>query len=338
MSMRVRLITLVVVCLLAIGGAVGYALSLHAKRQSQNSNAPQVAQVSLSEIEAAPRIVFRSTALGSSYGKIAMVSLADPAGPRALTNTNCDRVYASSAKILCLSSEQGIVTTYQAQILGAGLQPEASLPLAGIPSRARLSLDGTLAATTSFTAGDSYAGTSFSTRTVISELGGSGASANLEEYTLINNGSAIKPIDRNFWGVTFAHDDNTFYATVAWGGKTHLVRGDIKARTVVVLQADAECPSLSPDGTKIVYKKRNGQPAGHWRLASYDIATGKETLLAEPRNVDDQVDWLDSNTVIYGIPRSGSQAAIDDIYAVPADGTGSPRMIIPQAWSPAVIR
>ncbi|MDQ2838544.1 MAG: hypothetical protein M3Y42_12495 [Actinomycetota bacterium] len=337
MSMRARLITLAVVCLLAVGGAVGYALSLHSKRTAQNSSAPPVAQASLSSVESAPRIVFRSTALGSSYGKIAMVSLADPAGPRALTATSCDRVYASSAKILCLSSEQGIVTTYQAQVLGTGLQAEKSLPLAGIPSRARLSLDGTLAATTSFTAGDSYAGTSFSTRTVISTLAGQSANANLEDYQLIHNGSRIKPVDRNFWGVTFAHDDNTFYATAAWGGKTYLVRGDIKARTVTTLQTDAECPSLSPDGTTVVYKKRNGQPAGHWRLASYDVATGKETLLAETRNVDDQVDWLDSHTVIYGIPRSGSQAAIDDIYAVPSDGTGSPRMLIAQAWSPAVV-
>lgn len=337
MSMRTRLISLAVICLLAVGGAVGYALSLHAKRTTQNAQAPKLAQVSLSTIESAPRIVFRSTALGSSYGKIAMVSLADPAGPRALTPTSCDRVYASAAKILCLSSEQGIVTTYQAQVLGTDLRSEQSLPLAGIPSRARLSLDGTLAATTSFTAGDSYAGTSFSTRTVISTLTGAPASANLEDYRLIHNGSVIKPVDRNFWGVTFAHDDNTFYATVAWGGHTYLVRGDIRARTVTTLQTDAECPSLSPDGTTIVYKKRNGQPAGHWRLASYDIATGKETLLAETRNVDDQVDWLDSHTVLYGIPRSGSQAAVDDIYAVPADGTGSPRLLIPQAWSPAVV-
>ncbi|MGI8665368.1 MAG: hypothetical protein ACR2N4_04975 [Jatrophihabitans sp.] len=338
MSTRVRLIVLAMVCVLAVGGAVGYALSLHSKRVSQNSQAAPVAQASLSQIESVPRIVFRSTALGSSYGKIAMVSLADPAGPRALTGTSCDRVYASTAKVLCLSSQQGIVTTYQAQVLGAGLHREQDLPLAGIPSRARLSLDGTLAATTSFTAGDSYAGTSFSTRTVISQLTGTDSSANLEDYTLINNGSKIKPLDRNFWGVTFAHDDNTFYATAAWGGHTHLVRGDRAARTVTTLHSDAECPSLSPDGTTIVYKKRNGQPAGHWRLASYTIATGQETLLAETRNVDDQVDWLDSHTVIYGIPRSGSQAAIDDIFAVPSDGTGSPRLLISQAWSPAVVR
>jgi hypothetical protein len=73
-------------------------------------------------------------------------------------------------------------------------------------------------------------------------------------------------------------------------------------------------------------------------LASYFVATGKETILAETRNVDDQVDWLDDSHVLYGIPRSGSQAAVDDIYAVPDDGSGSPRLLISGAWSPAVIR
>ncbi|HET6210297.1 MAG TPA: hypothetical protein VFD94_07935 [Jatrophihabitans sp.] len=342
MSMRTRLVTLAVVCLLTVGGVVAYLVDLHGSKARQVANAPTVAvadPAALNRIAAGPHIVFRSTALGASYGKLAMVSLADPGGPRALTGTSCDRVYAAAARVLCLSSEQGVVTTYQAQVLGTDFRPQRSLPLAGIPSRARLSVDGTLAATTSFTAGDSYAGTSFSTRTVISGLGPqAGAPANLEDYTLIHNGAVIKPTDRNFWGVTFARDDNTFYATAAWGGHTYLVRGDRRARTVTTIHSDAECPSLSPDGSTIVYKKRNGQPAGHWRLAGYRIATGAETLLGETRNVDDQVDWLDNNTVIYGIPRSGSQAAIDDIYAVPADGTGTPRLLIAQAWSPAVVR
>ena len=341
MSMRARLLALAVVCVLAVGGAVGYLLNLHGANARQVANAPKVAiadPAALAQIAAGPHIVFRSTALGTDYGKLAMVALADPGGPRVLTGTSCDRVYAAASRILCLSSEQGVLTTYQAQVLGTDLRAEQNLPLAGIPSRARLSVDGTLAATTSFTAGDSYAGTSFSTRTVISTLtGGSRTGANLEDYTLIHDGASIKPTDRNFWGVTFAKDDNTFYATVAWGGHTYLVRGDRRTRIVTTIHSDAECPSLSPDGSTIVYKKRNSQPPGHWRLASYRIATGTETLLGETRNVDDQVDWLDNNTVIYGIPRSGSQAAIDDIYAVPADGSGSPRLLIAQAWSPAVV-
>jgi dipeptidyl aminopeptidase/acylaminoacyl peptidase len=223
-------------------------------------------------------------------------------------------------------------------VLGTDLASQKTLPLAGIPSRARLSADGDIAATTSFTAGDSYAGTSFSTRTVISNLRTKAPDISLESMKLMHDGSQISPLDRNFWGVTFASDDDTFYATVAWGGHTWLSKGSIRENVITTLQSDAECPSLSPDGKTIVYKKRNGQPSGHWRLASYNVATGKETLLAETRNVDDQVDWLDNSHVLYGLPRSGSQAAIDDIYSVPADGSGSPSLLIPQAWSPAVVR
>jgi hypothetical protein len=339
-SLRGRGIALAVIVLLAVSGAVAYALDVHTRRTERNKAAPAVARTDLSAIESQPRIVFRNTALGPDYGRVAMVALSDPGGPRGLTETSCDRVYASLAKVLCLSSHQGLVATYQAQVLGPQLTPQVTLPLAGIPSRARLSQDGTLAATTSFTAGDSYAGTNFSTRTVISRLTGTtaGSAENLEDFSLIRGHTQIAPVDRNYWGVTFAQNDETFYATVAFGGHTYLARGSLAKRTMSILRSDAECPSLAPDGRTIVYKKRNGQPAGHWRLASYVVATGKETILAERRNVDDQVDWLDDSHVLYGIPRSGSQAAVDDIYAVPDDGSGSPRLLISGAWSPAVIR
>ena len=82
------------------------------------------------------------------------------------------------------------MTTYAAHVLGPNLSPEQTLPLTGIPSRARLSRDGGVASTTSFTAGDSYAGTSFSTRTVISTVGGT-ASVNLEDFALL-----VVPIEK----------------------------------------------------------------------------------------------------------------------------------------------
>lgn len=337
--MRVRLISLAVVCVLAVAGAVGYLLDVRNQQNRVTAAGPAVPTTSLPALLNAPRIVFRSTALGSQYGQIAVVALADPSGARAYTGVSCDRVYAARADLLCLESVRGLVTTYRAQVLGGDLKSKQDLALSGIPSRARLSADATLAATTSFTAGDSYAGTNFSTRTVISTVsGGASAGVNLETYRLVHDGAVIKPVDRNIWGVTFAVDDNTFYATAAWGGHTWLVRGDRSAKSLTTIRSDAECPSLSPDGTQIVYKKRNGQPAGHWRLARYDLASGTETLLAETRNVDDQVDWLDGSHVIYGIPRTGAQAAVDDIYSVPSDGSGSPRLLIAQAWSPAVVR
>lgn len=335
---RGRIVALIAVCVLALGGAAIYLVVSRTHQDSARSAASAASQVDVGAITSGPHIVFRNTNPRTGYGMTAMVSLADPGGPRAITDASCDRVYASTQNYLCLSSSGSVLTTYAAQVLDTGMDDVQDLQLVGIPSRARLSRDGKLAATTSFAAGDSYASASFSTRTMISEIGGSSRPMNLEDFALIHDGEHITPVDRNYWGVTFAADDDTFYATVQWSGHTWLVRGSVSRRTVVTLTQDAECPSLSPDGRQIVFKRRGTRSAGQWRLARYDVATGRITPLAETRSVDDQAEWLDDNHVLYGLPRAGAEATVDDVWVAPADGTGTPRVLIPQAWSPAVVR
>jgi len=44
------------------------------------------------------------------------------------------------------------------------------------------------------------------------------------------------------------------------GGHTYLVRGDLARREVGTPRTNAECLSLSPDGRRLVYKKRTGGP------------------------------------------------------------------------------
>lgn len=336
-GLRMRIAALIGVCLVAAAGTAAYLFAAHEREVDRRTKAAPVLQATVEELGSAPRIVFRNTSLRDGYGMVAMVALGDPGGPRALTSTGCDRVYATDRDVLCLTAQRGLVTTYAASVLDDAFGHLQDLPLTGVPSRARLSPDGMLAATTSFVAGDSYASTSFSTRTLISAVG-DGSSADLEEFTLIHDGREIQPIDRNYWGVTFAKDGNTFYATVKFDGATWLVRGDLAARTATTLREDAECPSLSPDGSSIVYKERAGRPLGQWRLVRYDVATGEVTPLAEQHSIDDQVEWLDNGTVMYGLPRTGSEAGISDVWSVPADGSGSATLLIPQAWSPAVVR
>jgi hypothetical protein len=70
----------------------------------------------------------------------------------------------------------------------------------------------------------------------------------------------------------------------------------------------------------------------------YDVSTAKETLLAEARSVDDQVEWLDDSDVLYGLTRAGTATATSDVWTVPADGDGTPRVLVHDAWSPAVVR
>lgn len=283
-------------------------------------------------------LVFRNTALGDGYGRVAVVPLSAPAGPRALTPASCERVYATAANAVCLSADRGVLTTYRARLLDRSWAVRHDLPLAGIPSRTRLSGDGSLVATTSFVFGDSYAQPGrFSTRTVLSRDTGEQV-GDLERFTLLVDGAAVVAADRNLWGVTFA-DGDRFYATAASGGRTWLVQGSVSARRLTALAGDAECPALSPDGRRVAVKQRGDLPPGRWRLAVYELATGRRTVLAETRSVDDQVEWLDDRTVLYGLPRTGGNgAATSDVWQVPADGSGRPTVLVPDAWSPAVLR
>jgi len=336
-STRTRILILVVTCVVVISGAVAYIVSSRVRQTAERAQVTSAAETSLAGVTDGPHIVFQSTNKKSNYGLVAVVSLADPSGPRAFTAAACDRVYAAQQRYLCLSSSAGVVEKYSARVLDAAFTNEQTLPLTGIPSRARLSRDGNLAATTTFTVGDSYVSTTFTTQTLITRVGGD-SYGTLEDFTLMHAGERIAPIDRNFWGVTFAADDDTFYATVAWSQHTWLVKGSLSKRLVTTLGQDAECPSLSPDGQHIVYKQRANLPAGQWRLVRYDVATGQVTQLGEKRSVDDQVEWLDDSHVLYGIPRTGTEAGTSDVWDLPIDGSGQPTLLIPEAWSPSVVR
>jgi len=338
-TIRQRVYLLVVILLVAGLGSAGFVWHVRTDQAKTLASAPAVATGGdLAAVGGQARLIFRSTALGSGYGKVAMVPLNAPSGPRTFTPATCERVYATSNDAICLSADRGVVTTYKAQLLDAAWAPTKDLPLTGLPSRTRLSRDGTLVATTTFVFGDSYANPGkFSTRTVVSRRNGE-VVGDIEKFKLVVAGKVVTAADKNLWGVTFA-DDETFYATAATGGKTWLVKGDLSKRTVVSVRGDVECPSLSPDGTRIAFKKHGDLPAGRWRLAVYNLGTGAETVLAETRSVDDQAEWLDDKTVLYGLPRTAdSGAATSDVWRVAADGTGSPQVLVPDAWSPAVVR
>ena len=337
MSTRIRLAVLAGIVLVVLVAAGWYVVRAQHRQAAANAvQAPPRAD--LTTVTAEPHLVFRNTALGGGYGKLAVAPLAAPDGPRALADVSCERVYSVAGRSVCLSARRGITNTYRAEVLGADWAPSGDLILSGLPSRVRLSRDGAMAATTTFVYGDSYANIGqFSTRTTVTQIKG-GRHVDLEQFRLEVDGKAVTNANRNFWGVTFA-DDDQFYATAESGGHTWLVRGSVSARKMTALRGDVECPSLSPDGTRIGFKKHGDLPAGVWRLAVYDLRTGTETELAETRSVDDQAEWLDDATIIYGLPRnSASGAATSDIWAVPADGTGTPRVLVHDAWSPAVVR
>ncbi|MFC4069667.1 hypothetical protein [Actinoplanes subglobosus] len=338
MSPKARLALLAAILVVALAGSIGFVWNVRRDQAASLAAAPAVsAGGDVTLLRSQPHMVFRSTALGQGYGQVAVVPLSDPAGPRAFTTASCERVYATAADAICLSADRGIVTTYKAQLLDTSWAPVRDLPLTGLPSRARLSRDGSLVATTTFVFGDSYANPGqFSTRTLVTRTDGE-VVGDIEKFTLSVDGKVITAADKNLWGVTFL-DDDAFYVTASSGGKTWLAEGSLSARTVKSIRSDVECPSLSPDRTRVAFKKHGDLSPGKWRLAVYDLRSGQETVLSETRSVDDQVEWLDDSTVIYGLPRDDETSASSDVWAVPADGTGEPKVLVSDAWSPAVVR
>ncbi|MEV6111712.1 TolB-like translocation protein [Streptomyces sp. NPDC052109] len=338
--MTVRNRVLILVAAVAVLTAVGLASVLHAsaradRRDQAQAGGPRVTPGTVT-LTGHGRMEFRNMAWGPHRDEIVSVPASDPSGPRTASGVKCLRFYSASGTGVCLQSVHGPVSdTYRALILDARLHTRARYDVPGIPSRARVSPTGHYAAWTAFVGGDSYAGTNFSTRTAIVDTRTGRLIPTLEAFRILEDGHVYHSADVNFWGVTFASDDNTFYATLATKGGTYLVRGDLRTRTLTTLHPNVECPSLSPDGTRIAYKKRvKGLPKdAPWRLYVLNLKTMRETPLAETRSVDDQAVWKDVHTIVYALP--GDYGA--DLYEVPADGTGKGRRISSAAVSPAYL-
>jgi len=290
--------------------------------------------VAAAAVDASPgeRLLFRSTA-ASSYGRVATVPRGNGSGPRTVSALDCDRVYAAASAAVCLRPD-GPLATYQLAVLDGHLAIKDTYPLVGVPNRARVSPSGHVLAWTVFVTGDSYNGGKFSTRVGMLNTATGETVDTLETYAVTLSGRAYRSVDLNFWGVTFV-DDTHFYATMSTSGHRYLIYGDVTAQTVRTVAENVECPSLSPSGKKIAFKEAiGGDPGKGWRLTVLDLATMTRTHLAETRSVDDQAAWFDDATVMYAIRRSAKAA---DVWSVPADGSGAPSLLIPDAESPAAL-
>jgi WD40-like Beta Propeller Repeat len=223
--------------------------------------------------------------------------------------------------------QEPLGSAVSARFFGIDFRPERSTRLDGIASRARVSPTGRYGAATTFVTGHSYKDAGFSTSTSVIDMAGGKKLANLEDFEITRDGEPFEAVDFNFWGVTFTPDDRRFYATLQTSGDLYLVEGDVEQRTARVIAKDVECPSLSPDGKRIGYKLRR---QGRWRLHVLELTTGRSTPLAETRSIDDQVEWLDDDRILYGYQ--------GDVWVVQADGSGRPILYLRNALSPAVVR
>ncbi len=281
------------------------------------------------------RLFFRNTKLGENYGAMGIVQHGKaPSFHRTLP---CERVHFSAGTGVCLVADRGFWTSYAALIFDEKLAVRHRLNLIGAPSRTRVAPNGKLAAITVFVTGHSYADTGFSTQTTIVDTMTGRVLGELEQISVIRGDKEWKQPDFNFWGVTFAADSDRFYATLTSGGRTYLVKGSLNERQATIVREAVECPSLSPDNSRIAFKKVIQEPYRHWIISVLDLTTMTETVLAEERNVDDQVEWLDDRRILYGLPEDQNSAVVNT-WMIDRIGHAQPRLFLAGAASVAIDR
>ena len=323
--------------------AVGYTAWVIRRANASaalHQTTPQVVAgpAELQAIQAGPHLVFLQQ-VNPPYGQVTVSGLDPESAKSAQTALACGRIYYAAGNGLCLiqdtsSSDPLAPSSVSVTLFGSDFKPRHQFTTEGILSRARISPDGKYAAFTVFITGHSYQDADMSTATVLLDTATGESLGNLEEFETWKDGGLYQAPEFNFWGVTFAQDSNTFYATLRNGSTTYLVEGDLAARRLTVLHENVECPSISPDGTRLAFKKLMGN---WWQLTVLDLATMQETALAEPEGIDDQVEWLDNEHILY------QKADYDppkwvSVFVIPADGSGKPEVFLENATSPVVVR
>ena len=268
---------------------------------------------------------------------------------RSATSLNCLRVHASAnGSVMCFTnvvpnkvSQFSNPTSY---IYTSDLSLESTHvnQSTGRPNRARMSADGKFSATTEFATGHSYVGVggdTFSTLTLLVRTGVQGQGQDIQNWAVLHEGRKVTSADLNLWGVTFdPSNSNRFFVTVYFAGKPYLAEGNVNDRRIETVKEGGECPSFSPDGKRLAFKKRTS--ATGWSPAVLELTTLKEKVIDIGDSVDDQIEWLDNHTLVYEIvtrPLIGSPTS--DLMSLNVDAARPQQQLwLEQARSPGFVR
>jgi hypothetical protein len=341
-----------VVCVVGVGvyihGAVrrGPGTQANDAASSLVTASVQPPKATLFRLRSGPHVAYRSVRDGE-FGRVVVASLTDPERDRFVTDLVCERAHFVESGGVCLVDNRvNVHPPAYALLLDERFELRHRVDLSGFPSRARMSRDGRHAATTVFTSGDDYVA-AFSTRTMLIEHPTGRALPDLEHYSAYLEGKPFKRVDFNYWGVTFADDGERFFATLRTGEETYLMRGSRAGKELHVVKRNVECPSLSPDGSRLAFKKRRAAD-GEARIHVLDLLTLEDhAVVGEQRNIDDQVEWLDDGHLLYGVisdrglPKDAMNVWVAEIPASSSPSTRKPafpRIFLRSASSPAVVR
>jgi hypothetical protein len=327
-----RVLALLVVATLCVLGGVAYVVVAASTPGETTSDAqPRVLVEEDADLPAGSALIVRAVDRRNPRlnGRVYRIELTPGATPKRLGDLTCERVHVNPmGEGICLAVSPNAYD-YRAVIFDRRYRRRSRFSIDGVPDRARASIDGRYAAFTTFLSGHTYtAGVrQFSTRTTMVNMASGKPWYSFDKVEILRNGKPFEQPDSNIWGVTYSGSDR-FYATLGAGGKFYLITGWNTDESAEIVREGVECPSISPDETRIAYKRRIGK-LDAWRLHVLNLESGRDIALPERRSIDDQPEWLGNRHIVYSDDR--------DVYVVRSDGSRRPERVVAGASSPTGI-
>lgn len=280
-------------------------------------------------------VVFINRVPGADYKRVG-IRRAD--GTRELLDRTCDRLHVQGSVGLCLDGPIGL-GRYDVDVIDF---TSADLPILEhdvgvLPSRARVAADQRWASATMFASGTSYQDVgAFATYVTVTGLApDDGPTVLLDRFALNQSDPSHTafPDDRNYWGISWG-ENGDFWVTAGSDAAVELLTGRADTRELFTTGIAGSCPSLSPDGETLVYKRT--RPDGGFDLVARTLRTGAERMLDESHSVDDQVEWLDNDTILYALHQGDPTVSQPefDIWALDVTPGAAPVLFLPNANSP----
>lgn len=280
-----------------------------------------------------PFLMFRALAPMRAHDRVVMraIGVRDPV--LAVTPLSCVRVHFGGGRGLCLVEEAaGMVTRHAAVVFDRRFRRQHRIPLAGVPTRVRVSPDGRLAAVSTYAEEEAPSGERLALESVLIDAERGVVLADLRAFRLDPEGPQVGT-PRDFASVAFDADGDRFYATLSTPASRHLVIGSARDRRLRVIAADMANEALSADGRRLIVKRVNDR--GFWQVSILDLPSMTEQRLEHTtRSIDDQVEWLDETSVVFHDATGTSTG----VWRLAADGRSGPELLVPDAYSPVVVR
>ena len=237
-------------------------------------SAPRIAPAPIAAVTSVPStppsIMFRITALGEAHGRLGVTPLAEGDRLPTVTALSCERLHFSVDRGVCLTAERGMFTSYGATVFDSDFQTLHRLRLGGLPGRGarhprrssrghhrvreRALLRGAATSDTHVVHRPPH------WRARAREHGDVHGAARRRHHP----GSGLQLLGGHLLRETAIGSTRRS----GRAGQTYLIEGNLEPREARVVRGGVECPALSPDNTRVAFKKRTGGviSAVTWRL------------------------------------------------------------------------